>query len=270
MLVLCLSLGVFMMGCGNSEPEPNDVKEPVVEDTSWLDIKEKGYFVMGLDDAFPPMGYREQGTDDIIGFDIDLANAVAKEMGVEVKFQPVIWDTIIEELNGKNIDLIWNGLTITDVRKKAMAFTDPYIEDKQLIVIQPSSDIADKTDLAGKIIGIQAGSSAIEAVERDAKTYESIGELVEFGSNDEALLDLTTGRVDAVVVDEVVGRYYKGKKPDDYKIIADHFGTEEFGVGLRLEDKAFLAELQKALKAVKADGTASEISIKWFGVDITK
>lgn len=257
-----------MVGCNSSEPT---VEAPAVEeDTSWTDIKERGYFVVGLDDAFPPMGFREEGTNEIIGFDIDLANEAAKRMGIEVQFQPVVWDTIIEELNGGKVDVIWNGLTITEERKGKIAFTDPYIEDKQIIVVQKSSDIASKADLADKVVGIQAGSSAILAVEKDVATYESIGEFVEFSSNDEALLDLAAGRLDAVVVDEVVGRYYIAKKPDDYKVLEDHFGLEEFGVGLRKSDNAFLTELQKALDEMKADGTMAEISNKWFGEDITK
>lgn len=256
-----------MVGCGSSEP---NVDAPVVEDTSWTDIQDRGYFTVGLDDAFPPMGFREEGTNDIIGFDIDLANEAAKRMGIEVKFQPVVWDTIIEELNGGKVDVIWNGLTITEERKGKIAFTDAYIEDKQIIVVQKSSDIASKADLAGKVVGIQAGSSAILAVEKDVATYESIGEFVEFSSNDEALLDLAAGRLDAVVVDEVVGRYYIAKKPDDYNVLEEHFGLEEFGVGLRKTDAAFLAELQKALDEMKADGTMAEISNKWFGEDITK
>ncbi len=272
-LVLCLSMGLFMVGCGDSsEPkvEAPDAGSGDVVDTSWTDIKERGYFIVGLDDAFPPMGFREPGTNDIIGFDIDLAKAAAAKMGIEVEFQPVIWDTIIEELNGHKVDVIWNGLTITEERKAKIAFTDAYIADRQIIVLQKSSDIKDKAGLEGKSVGIQAGSSAIDAVKRDAATFDSIGELVEFGSNDEALLDLASGRLDAVVVDEVVGRYYIAKKPDDYKVIEENFGEEEFGVGLRQTDAAFLAELQKALDAMKADGTAAEISEKWFGEDITK
>ncbi|NLB88383.1 MAG: amino acid ABC transporter substrate-binding protein [Syntrophomonadaceae bacterium] len=266
-LILCLSLGIFAVGCSSSEP---GVQAPAGEDTSWEDIQAKGYFVVGLDDAFPPMGFREEGTNDIIGFDIDLAKEAAKRLGVDVQFQPVVWDTVIEELNGGKIDVIWNGLTITEERKEKIAFTDPYVEDKQIIVVQKSSDIATKADLADKVVGIQAGSSAMKAVQKDAATYESIGEFVEFGSNDEALLDLATGRLDAVVVDEVVGRYYIAKKPDDYKVLEEHFGLEEFGVGLRKNDTSFLAELQKVLDEMKADGTMTEVSNKWFGEDITK
>src|SRR5690606_5193713 len=104
-LILCLSLGVFAVGCGGSTTEQPDAQAPV-EDTSWADIQDKGYFIVGLDDAFPPMGFREEGTNDIIGFDIDLAKEAAKRLGVDVQFQPVVWDTVIEELNNGNIDVI--------------------------------------------------------------------------------------------------------------------------------------------------------------------
>jgi len=274
-LLLCFSMMLVLTGCGSKATDKADDKGTTAPasapaDTSWQEIKEKGYFVVGLDDAFPPMGFREEGTHEIVGFDIDLAKEAAKRMGVEVKFQPVIWDTVIEELNSGNIDVIWNGLTITEDRKKKIAFTKPYTEDKQIIVVQKNSKINSKKDLAGKTVGLQAESSAMDALKKDEATYKSIGKLVEFASNDEALLDLKAGRLDAVVVDEVVGRYYIAKKPGDYRVLTEHFGKEEFGVGVRKGDKTFLAELEKTLDAMKADGTAANISRKWFGEDIIK
>lgn len=248
-----------MYGCG---PQASQ------EDDSWQAIKEKGYFVVGLDDAFPPMGFREKGTNEIVGFDIDLAKEAAKRMGVEVKFQPVIWDTAIEELNGGKIDVIWNGLTITAKRQKQMIFTDPYLKNKQIIMVQKNSAINSKKDLAGKIVGRQAGSTAEDAMENDQATLKTISEIFEFASNDEALLDLKAGRLDAVVVDEIVGKYYITKKPDDFRVLSDNFGEEEYGVGLRKTDKSFLEELQKTLDAIKADGSATAISEQWFGEDL--
>lgn len=262
-LLLCFS-AVLIIGCGTDNNNGGQV------DDSWTKIKEQGYFTVGLDDAFPPMGFREEGTNDIVGFDIDLAKEAATRMGIEVKFQPVVWDTVIETLNIGDIDAIWNGCTINEKRLKQINFSKPYIGDRQIIVVQKGSTITSKKDLAEKTIGLQAGSSAKEAVEKDAATFESFGKLLEFTSNDEALLDLTTGRVDAVVVDEVVGRYYIAKKPDTYTVLTEHFGEEEFGVGVRKSDEAFLDELDKALDAMKADGTAAEISNKWFGEDIIK
>lgn len=268
-LVLCLALGLMFTGCGKTDDKAA-APEPAQADASWEDIKEKGVIVVGLDDAFPPMGFRDE-KNEVVGFDVDLAKEAAKRLGVEAKFQPIVWDTKVEELDSGNIDVIWNGLTITDERKTQMLFTKPYIQDRQIIVVTPDSDIKGKADLAGKKVGIQAASSAIEAVEADAATFATIKDsLLEFESNDLALRDLKGGGVQAVVVDEVVGRYYISKHPGEYKVLEENFGVEDFGVGLRLTDKAFLAELEKVLDEMKADGTAAEISQKWFGEDIIK
>lgn len=269
-LLLCFSLSLIVTGCGNQGAKEGDNKTPGAADSSWQEIQDKGYFVVGLDDAFPPMGFRDE-KNEVVGFDIDLAKEAARRMGVEVKFQPISWDAKNEELDSGNIDAIWNGLTITEERKKQMLFTAPYIQDKQIIVVLPDSDIKTKADLAGKKIGIQAASSAVEAVEADTKTYAVIKDnLREFDSNDLAMRDLKGGGVDAVVVDEVVGRYYITKHPDDYKVLDENFGVEGFGVGLRLTDKAFQAQLDKALDDMKADGTASTISEKWLEKDLIK
>lgn len=266
-LVMCLAVGILLAGCGSQAPQGDNNQ---AQDQSWQEIQDKGYFVVGLDDAFPPMGFRDQ-QNNIVGFDIDLAKEAARRMGVEVKFQAISWDANVEELNSGNIDVIWNGLTITEKRQKQMLFTKPYLQDRQIIVVTPDSDIKGKADLAGKKIGIQAASSAVEAVEADTKTYAVIKDnLREFDSNDLAMRDLKGGGVDAVVVDEVVGRYYITKHPDDYKVLDENFGVEGFGVGLRLTDKAFQAQLDKALDDMKADGTASTISEKWLEKDLIK
>ena len=273
-LLLCFSLTMLVTGCAQKPAETpqsstqNQTQQPA--DKSFQTIKDKGYFTLGLDDAFPPMGFREEKTNEIVGFDIDLAKEAAKRMGVEVKFQPVIWDTVTEELNNGKIDVIWNGLTITPARQEKIAFTKPYITDKQIIVVKKGSPLADKKALAGKKVGIQAASSAIEAVEKDKATFDSLGELVQFDNNVDALLDLKSGRIAAVVVDEVVGRYYLAKHAEDYQVMTENFGEEAFGVGVRKADVTFLAELQKALDAMKADGTSTQISKKWFGEDLIK
>ena len=221
---------------------------------------------MGLDDAFPPMGFRDEA-NEIVGFDVDLAKEVASAWcGSPVPVHSLGYQ---EELNSGNIDVIWNGFTINEERKKDFLFSKPYISDRQIIVVRADSDIAGKADLAGKKIGIQAASSANEAVEADKETFEVIKDnLLQFESNDLALRDLKGGGVEAVVVDEVVGRYYLSKHPGDYKVLKDNFDLEDFGVGFRLDDKAFHAEVEKALDEMRADGTAAKISEKWFGEDI--
>ena len=124
--------------------------------------------------------------------------------------------------------------------------------------------------LAGKLVGVQDGRSAVDAIGKDEATAKSFKDLKKYGDNVTALMDLTTGRVEAVVLDEVVGRYYTAKKPGDYVVLDDHFGTEEYGVGTRKDDTALLAKLQKAMDEMKADGSAARISTEWFGKNIVK
>ncbi|WP_341647881.1 amino acid ABC transporter substrate-binding protein [Thauera humireducens] len=176
-----------------------------------------------------------------MGCDIDLAKEAAKRLGAEVEFKPIDWSAKEAELNGKRVDALWNGLTISEERKKNIGFTTAYMENHQIIVVPANSAVKTKADLAGKVIGIQDGSSAIDAVQKDP-VATSFKELKKFGDNVTALMDLTTGRLDAVVLDEVVGRYYTAKKPGEYVVLDDHFGTEEYGVGTRNDDTELLAE----------------------------
>ena len=226
------------------------------------DAGHAGKFVIGLDDNFPPMGFRND-KQELVGYDIDMAREAARRMGMEADFKPIDWSAKEAELNGRRVDALWNGMTITEERKKNVAFTRPYMENHQIIVVTAASPIHAKADLAGKVVGVQDGSSAVEAVAKDPVSRQ-MKEIKKFGDNVAALMDLTTGRLDAVVVDEVVGRYYTSRKAGQYRILSDNFGSEEYGVGLRKDDKALLAKLDAALDAMKADGTAQKIAAKWF------
>lgn len=256
-------LSILMAGCTSTKTSTDQQKQ----DSSLQDIKSKGQFVVGLDDSFPPMGFKDD-SGQIVGFDIDLAKEAAKRMGVKVVFKPVEWDGIILSLNNKDIDVIWNGLTITDKRKQQIAFTKPYLENKQIIVVQNSSNIKGKADLTGKKVGLQLGSSSETALNSDANVVKSLKEVKKYSNNTEALIDLKEGRIDAVVVDEVVGRYYIAKQPGTYKVLDENFGKESYGVGIRKTDVSFQKELDKTLDAMKSDGTADKISQKWFGKSI--
>ena len=277
-LTLLLVFTLALTGCFGSQNnaaqqpaqqnEQQDEQQPAEnKDTSWEDIKARGYFIVGLDDSFPPMGFRDE-KNEIVGFDIDLAKAAAEKMGIEVKFQPIVWTNAIMELNNKNVDVIWNDMTITDERKQKINFSKPYLTNRLIIITQADSPINTKADLAGKKVAVQAGSSAADAVKADPEALKSFGELVEFGTYTEALMDVSAGRMDAVIIDEVVGRYYIAKEPTRYKVLEDHYGSEQYGIGFRKSDAAFQAELQKAVDALIEDGTAKAISEKWFGADI--
>lgn len=257
--VALLSLGALLAACSKQESAPAAAPAPAAATK----------IVVGLDDNFPPMGFRDD-KNQLVGFDIDMAKEAAKRLGLEVEFKPIDWSAKEAELSGKRVDALWNGLTITEERKQNIAFTAPYMENHQIIVVPAGSAIKTKADLAGKVVGAQEGSSAVDAIKKEDAVFKSFKEFKTFGDNVTALMDLTTGRLEAVVVDEVVGRYYVAKKPDAYAVLGDNFGTEEYGVGLRKDDTEFHGKLEKALADMKADGAAAKIAEQWFGKNIIK
>lgn len=258
LLLAALAAATLFTACGK-KPEAPAAAAPAAAQT----------IVIGLDDNFPPMGFRDD-KGELVGFDIDLAREAGKRIGAEVSFKPIDWNAKEAELNGKRVDVLWNGLTITEERKANILFTTPYLENHQIIVVTEKSPIKTKAQLAGKVVGVQDGSSAVEAIEKDAAAAKAIKELKKFGDNVTALMDLSAGRLDALVVDEVVGRYYTAKKPGEYRVLEENFGTEDYGVGTRKDDTELMAKLQKAMDEMKADGAAATISTKWFGKDIVK
>jgi len=267
-VILMLALGLMLTGCAPAADDQTDGDQTDVTDASWDQIVEKGYFIVGLDDAFPPMGFRDEN-NDIVGFDIDLARAAAAYLGVEVQFLPVDWSTVEMSLNNGDIDCIWNGYSITEDRKLVVDYGTPYVASTQIIVTLTDSDIATKADLAGKIVGTQMGSSTIVALDAEPEVRDSFGELKQYATFTEAIMDLQNSRVDAVVIDSIA--FYGDfnvKAPDAYKVLDEDFGEEQMGIGFRQADDAFTAKLNEALAAIQEDGTAAEISNTWFGEDI--
>ena len=148
---------------------------------------------------------------------------------MQVEFKPIDWSAKEAELNGKRVDVLWNGLTITEERKKNISFTAPYMANHQIIIVGSASPIKTKADLAGKVVGAQEGSSAVDAIKKDAPVAASLKEIKTFADNVTALMDLAAGRLDAIVVDEVVGRYLASKREGQYRVLEENFGTEDYG-----------------------------------------
>jgi polar amino acid transport system substrate-binding protein len=221
--------------------------------------------VIGIDDKFAPMGFRDEN-NKIVGFDIDYAKAAAEKMNVKVKFQPIDWKTKESELSSGRIDLIWNGYTITDERKQKVLFTKPYLKNAQVVVTRADSKLTKVADLEGKVVGLQSLSSASDALNENP-IKSKIKTITEFKDNVLALNDLKSGRLDAVVIDEVVINYYMTKEKESFKIMDESLAPEEYGVGVKKGNEELLNKLQKALDEMNEDGTASEISNKWFGED---
>lgn len=227
---------------------------------------EKTTLIMGLDDTFAPMGFRNE-KGELAGFDIDLANEVAKRLGVKIEFQPIDWSMKEMELNAGNIDLIWNGYSITAERKEKVNFTNSYLANAQIIITMADSEINTIADLKDKVVATQAESSSLDAARAQEGFIESLknGKLIEYSTFNEVFNDLESGRAEAIIADEVLARYYmKNKGEEQFKVLEEDLGPEEFGVGLRKEDTQLLESLDATLNEIKEDGTYDEIYSKWF------
>lgn len=221
--------------------------------------------IVGVDDKFAPMGFRDE-KNELVGFDIEMATAAAEHMGATAKFQPIDWKTKETELSSGRIDLIWNGYTITPDRQEKVLFTKPYLDNNQVVVTLADSDVTTIEELAGKEVGVQALSSAGPALESHP-IHEKVKKVTELSDNVLALTDLKTGRLDAVVIDEVVIDYYITSEEGVFKKLDGSLAVEEYGIGVKKGNEQLLEDLQKALDTMNEDGTAAEISTKWFGED---
>ncbi len=257
--LILLSIPVVLLGCSNNKEE----------NTSSLD---KDTLIVGLDDTFAPMGFKDEN-GELTGFDVELAKELGKQLNKDIKFQAIDWSMKETELNAGNIDFIWNGYTITDDRQELVEFSTPYAKNRQVIVTLATSNIKSKNDLGGKLVGAQNESSAIVAMEKEADLYSSFdgSKAITFEDNNQALMDLEAGRIDAVVADEVLIRYYISlKDPNIFNVLEENFGDEEYGVGIKKGDTKTVEAVNKALDEMRANGTMEAISQKWFADDITK
>lgn len=234
-------------------------------DDSLQKVKDKGVFTLGLDDSFPPMGFRDDESN-IVGFDVDLAKEVASRLGMEIELKPIDWTANVMELNSGSVDCLWNGLSITPEREAEIDFSRPYLANRQVIIVLAGSDIVDIPSLAGKTVGLQDGSSAVSALEKNEIASQVTQQ--KYADNVTALTDLSIGRVDAVLLDEVVARYYETQNPGVYTVLDDSFAEEEYGIGFKKGNDELREAVQKVFDEMIEDGTAAEISEKWFGKDI--
>ena len=237
------------------------------DDGSWARIKAEGKLVIGIDDAFPPMEFRNE-KGELVGFDIDASRELGKRLGIEIVHQPTAWKGVIMSLKTKKFDIIWSGMSITAEREKEIAFTKPYIMEKQIMVVAAGNEkIKSLNDLGEEsVIGVQLGSTSEEALAGLNKKFK---EVKRYDKNTEAFMDLKIGRIDALAVDELVGRYYLSQRPGVYSVLPEPLTSEPIGIGIRKEDVSLKDAIQKTLDEMFADGTMKKISIKWFGDDIT-
>lgn len=258
-----LAVCFVLSGCGGNETaDPADTQAEA--DQSLQQVLDNDELIVGLDIAFPPMGFQNEN-NEIVGFDVDLAKEVGKILGVNVQLKPIDWKSKEMELKSGKVDVLWNGYTITEERKQEVLFSDPYLANKQIIIVKADSPIQAKADITSGKVGLQTGSTAEDAIKADPIYDQIKGNLMMYDDNNTAMMDLDAGRVESVVVDEVVGKYYLSKHEGQYRILDEDFGDEQYGVGFRLEDHALRDAVQEALDTIKTNGVGDEISEKWFG-----
>ena len=225
-----------------------------------------GQLVIGLDDQFPPMGFRDDN-NDLVGFDIDLAKAVCEKLGLEAVPTPIDWTTKELELDGGRVDVLWNGLTITPERQETMLMSPAYIANAQVIVVRSDSGITTLADLAGKVVGLQETSSADEAY-ASCSAAGTEAELIKAPENISLFTDLKIGRIDAVVIDKVFGDYYIAENGEGLlTTLEEQLADEEYGIAFKKGNQELADAVLGALDELVKDGTAAEISQKWFGED---
>lgn len=239
-------------------------------DSSLTDIQMKQKLILGLDPTFAPMGYTDED-GAIVGFDIDVAAEVCARLGkdIELVCQPITWEAKELELNNKNIDCIWNGMSISPDRMESMSISVPYMSNAMILVVRSDSGMTGKADLAGKKLGLQAGSTAEEALDEDVKFKASLGEVVPFDYNSDALMDLRQGGLDAVLMDLVVAEYYITTEEAELICLEETLMPEDYGIGFRKTDLELTEAVNNALFDMVRDGTLEQISKKWFGRDLT-
>lgn len=281
-LIAAGMMTVSLAGCGGgasettAAPETTSVEESTEigrEETTVAAANEEdqlgGTFTVGFDQDFPPMGF--VGDDgEYTGFDLELAQEVAARLGLEFVPQPIAWDAKDMELNSGTIDCIWNGFTING-REDGYTWSTPYMDNSQVFVVSADSDIKTQADLADKVVEVQADSSAEAALKDNQELADTFKALQTTPDYNTAFMDLEMGAVDAIAMDVIVAGYQIEQRgdADKYVILDETLASEEYGVGFKKGNEELRDKVQSALDDMAADGTMAEISVKWFGRDVT-
>ena len=250
-LLLMSMIFLLMTGCGiNSEP-----KETII---------------VGFDES--PLGYRDE-KGEIVGFEIDLAREAIKRAGAKPEFKIIHWNEKENELNSGNIDMIWNGMDITPERQEIMLFSKPYMDNRRVIVVLKGNpqEIRTKGDLDGKNVGVKAGTTAEFYFETEEGKKIKLKALKIYDSDENVFLALENGEIDAIICDEVLGRFEMMKHRNYFEVLNITVGkANEYGIGFRKDDHKLRDRIQAAFDSMVKDGTAKKISEKWFKADVIK
>ena len=253
-----LMLLTLLAGCGNNATTPDNGEQTQTKT-----------FTVGFDAECPPYGYQDEN-GEYVGFDLDLAAEVCARNGWELVKKPINWDSKDMELETELIDCIWNGFTING-REDKYTWSTPYVDNSQVVVVGKDSGIASYADLAGKIVAVQADSSALAALtenedgsnDENIALAESFEKLVEVPDYNTAFMNLEAGAVDAIAMDIGVAQYQLEQRGDAFVILDGTLAAEQYGIGFKLGNTELRDAVQKTLDEMAADGTFAKIAEKW-------
>lgn len=271
-MILAGVISLGLCSCSSSTSETSANSSSATESSEggdWDYIAQKGTFIAGIT-LFEPMNYYDEN-GELTGFETEFTKAVCEKLGVEAVFQEIEWEQKELELNSKNIDAIWNGLTVTEERKENMAFSTSYVRNKQVVVIK--ADNADKyTDIAsmaGASCAAESGSAGQTAIESDEVLSQN--EFVSSSAQKDVLLEVKAGTVEIGVIDYVMAKASVGEGTDysDLMIVEGvELTPEEYAIGLRKGDTETLEKINSAIDELVADGTLKALAEKYDLADV--
>ncbi|ADZ85159.1 basic amino acid ABC transporter substrate-binding protein [Cellulosilyticum lentocellum] len=255
-----LTMGLFV-GCGNSATKTTDASTQTAEaspENSTEPTNSDNVIVMGTNAEFEPFEYRD-GLD-IVGFDVEIAKAVANKLGKELKIEDMAFDSLIMGLNNDKMDFIAAGMTATEERAQQVDFSDSYFKSKQVIIVKADNTaIASADDLVGKSVGVQLGTTGDLFV----SGTEGVT-VVQVKKGTQAVMDLQNGKVDAVVIDEEPAKKMIAGKTD-VKILEVPFIEEEYAIAVKKGNTELLNTINETIEELKANGEYDKIYEQFFG-----
>ncbi|MBQ6603697.1 MAG: transporter substrate-binding domain-containing protein [Eubacterium sp.] len=259
-IILAGVLAAGLAACGGSGADKTDEKSSAAETAA--SPVDDGVLTVGFDAEYPPFGYMDDN-GEYTGFDLELAEAVCQMEGWTLEKKPINWDSKDLELNSGAIDCIWNGFTING-REDDYAWSIPYVDNQQVVVVATGSGIEKLEDLAGKKVGVQAASAALTALlEGHAELTDSFEALSEFADYNTAFTELKAGALDALAIDIGVANYQIANRGEGFEIMAESLQNEQYGVGFALGQQALADLISADLEKLAADGTIAALGEKY-------
>ena len=223
---------------------------------------------IGVTESFPPMAFPDEN-GEFTGYDIELAREVCRRRGWQLNIKVIEWRAMEQYLAKGQIDCVWAGCTITDERLERMHFTPGYLRNEQVVVVREDSPYHRFSDFKDKVVSVQAGSTALEALNDTPELRGILKEVLERSISVGAFQELEDAHADAVVMDFIVANYAIQRDHHPFRILDEGLAPEEYGIGFRKDDEALADEIWDTLLEMAADGYVKRTSQKWFGTDIS-